>query len=175
MPAIQEISETLIREQIVRAVVDVFKTMLSLPIALSGDEAVKLTWPPLSPVPLEATPHVVGTVGFLGDIDGLAYVYFDEPFAVSCTGKMLGMTPAELKEAGPDAVNDAVGELTNMIVGVFKNGLCDAGFQCKLTIPSILRGTNFHVEPRKPAIRRTFWFESCGHRVVADVLFKNED
>jgi chemotaxis protein CheX len=62
-----------------------------------------------------------------------------------------------------------------MTVGSFKNGLCDAGYPCKLTIPSILRGSNFSIEPISSATRHTYNFESAGHSVVADILIKTGD
>jgi chemotaxis protein CheX len=62
-----------------------------------------------------------------------------------------------------------------MIVGVFKNGLCDLGFSCKLTIPSILRGSNFCVAPTGGSRRFTYSFEISGRRVVADILIKADE
>ena len=177
MPATQEITESLIRENIVRAMADVFKTMLTKSVNLSADAEPGSSkgWPPLAPSsPAEATPQIVGTVGFLGDANGLIYLYLDEEFATECTEQILGMTRAELAE-DDGFVNDAVGELTNMVVGTFKNGLCDHGYPCKLTIPSILRGRNFCVEPMSSAKRYIYIFESSGHRVVADILMNNEE
>ncbi len=169
MPATVEISEPLVREHIVRAVVDVFKTMLEQPVTLGEADR---GWPPTPPPePALATPQVVGTVGFLGEMNGLIYLYFDVGFAQTCTGVMLGMSEDEATE---DVVNDAIGELTNMIVGSFKNGLCDAGFPCKLTLPSILRGTNFSVEPVSTARRYLYAFNTSGRRIVADILMTTE-
>jgi chemotaxis protein CheX len=125
--------------------------------------------------PIDTGPHIVGAVGFTGSIDGLLYLYLDLPFARLCTGHMLGMTDAELEEAGDEVVNDAIGEITNMTVGSFKNGLCDAGFPCTLTIPSILRGSSFSIEPIRSVVRRTYSFGCSGHRVVADILIKIGD
>ena len=82
------------------------------------------------------------------------------------------MSEQEVAGLGDDAVNDAIGELTNMIVGSFKNGLCDAGYSCKLTIPSILRGRNFCIEPIGSAERNVYSFDCGGHRLVADILMK---
>jgi chemotaxis protein CheX len=176
MPAAtQEISEPLIRDNITRAVCDVFKTMLhrttslgaaytaggadAFPIGGHGDE-------------MSAHPQVVGTVGFLGELNGLIYLYFDGAFAKHCTGHMLGMTEAEVDEAGEEVINDAIGEISNMTVGSFKNGLSDQGYPCKLTIPSILRGRNFSVEPISDSQRFIYVFESEGQRLVADILLK---
>ncbi len=176
MPALQGISESLIRDQIVRAVPDVFKTMLGLPaVLIERTTGQTEPWPPLSPVPSEAKLHIVGTVGFLGDATGLIYIYLEESFAAQCTASLLGMTAEELQAAGADTVNDAVGELTNMIVGVFKNGLCDSGFSCKLTIPSILRGSDFCVASTGTTRRFIYSFEVTGRRVVADIHMKTDE
>jgi chemotaxis protein CheX len=168
MPAVEEISESLIRENITRAVGDVFKTMMGRTIA---------------PLPAETLedrdagtgPQVVGTVGFIGDVNGLVYLYFDESFATQCTAQILGMNSLELQARGEDVVNDAIGELTNMVVGSFKNALCDAGYPCKLTIPSILRGRNFCIQSTRMAERRSYRFVSGGQRVVTDIIIKSGD
>jgi chemotaxis protein CheX len=177
MPATQEITESLIRDNIVRAVDDVFRTMLDSEAVLRpADDSCPATWPT---APAEASPasetHVVGTVGFLGDANGLLYLYLDESFAKHCTCAMLGMSEREIAGIGEAAVNDAVGELTNMIVGSFKNGLCSAGYSCKLTIPSILRGRNFCIEPISSAERNVYSFDCAGRRLVADILMKTDN
>jgi chemotaxis protein CheX len=168
MPAIEEISESLIRENITRAVGDVFKTMMGRAIALDPAEAG----------PNEAAasaPQVIGTVGFIGDINGLVYLYLNEDFANQCTAQILGMSAFELKTKGDEVVNDAIGELTNMVVGSFKNALCDAGYPCKLTIPSILRGRNFCIQSTRLAERRSYRFACGAHRVVTDIILKSGD
>jgi len=177
MPAIQEITDKLIRDNIQRAVHDVFKTMLGhQPDFVSASVQLAGVHTPAMPAAAENShPSVVGTVGFLGDVNGLIYLYFDVAFARLATGQLLSMSDAELDDAGDEVVNDAIGELTNMTVGSFKNGLCDAGYPCKLTIPSILRGSNFCVEPISSAVRHTFYFNCAGHRVVTDILMKIGD
>lgn len=170
MPAAVEISESLIREYITRAVTDVFKTMVGRAPTFHAEAELKDGRPQPSD-----RPQVVGTVGFIGEANGLIYLHLDLAFAKVCTCHMLGMTEAELDEAGDEVINDAIGELTNMTVGSFKNGLCDVGHPCKLTIPSILRGTNFSIEPISSAIRHVYHFDCGEHRVVADILMKNEE
>lgn len=176
MPAAtQDISEALIRENITRAVCDVFKTMLHRGIQFKdvyiagGPEECP---PTLRDENLAANPQVVGTVGFLGDITGLIYLYFEGDFAQHCTSHLLGMSATEVEEAGDEVINDAIGEITNMTVGSFKNGLSDRGYHCKLTIPSILRGRNFCIEPISDSQRFIYAFDSEGERLVADILLK---
>jgi chemotaxis protein CheX len=176
MPAAtQEISEPLIRDNINRAVCDVFKTMLHRSASLGAHFTAGGAESHPSAVhseDLSITPQVVGTVGFLGEVNGLIYLYFDAPFAKHCTGHMLGMSDAEVDEAGEEVINDAIGEITNMTVGSFKNGLSDHGYPCKLTIPSILRGRNFSVEPISDSQRFVYVFDTEGQRLVADILLK---
>lgn len=178
MPVTAEITESLIRENINRAVSDVFKTMLGRELSFVGMTKMSrrgdLPPPPAGPA-TGVTAFVVGTVGFLGDVNGLIYLYLDEVFARFATCHLLGMTDAEVTEAGDEVVNDAVGEITNMTVGSFKNGLCDAGYPCMLTIPSILRGSNFSIEPVSTTTRYVYNFESTGHKVAVDILLKTSD
>jgi len=171
MPSAQIISETLIQENINRAVRDVFKTMLGRePELVSSTTDGRRGGPALG---ADVTrPHIVGTVGFIGEANGLIYLYLDLDFARLCTGHLLGMSGEEIDEAGDEVINDAIGEITNMTVGSFKNGLCDAGYSCKLTIPSIVRGSNFSIEPISSASRQIYYFGCGGHRMVADILMK---
>jgi chemotaxis protein CheX len=171
MPATEQISENLIRENITRAVGDVFKTMLSSPVSPAAAHADGSA----EQMPKVTTPQVVGTVGFIGDACGLIYLYLEENFANKCTCQMLGMSEFELQGAGDEVVNDAIGELTNMVVGGFKNALCDAGYPCRLTIPSILRGRNFCIEQMSSAQRHIYMFECGGHRVITDIILKSDD
>ena len=177
MPATLEVSESLIRDNISRAISDVFKTMLGrkADLVTTVTPSADSTWPPVPSDGGDSTPQVVGTVGFLGDANGLIYLYLPLPFAVLVTCHLLGMTEAEIEEAGDEVINDAIGELTNMTVGSFKNGLCDAGFPCKLTIPSILRGSNFSVEPISSAQRYIYHYDCGGHTIVTDILLKTDN
>jgi chemotaxis protein CheX len=176
MPAAEQITANLIRDNIARAVGDVFKTMLGREPTLTPiRNNFEQVWPVQSPLADNPRPHVVGTVGFIGDANGLIYLYLDLSFARLCTCHLLGMTEAELTEAGDEVINDAIGELTNMTVGSFKNGLCDAGYPCKLTIPSILHGSNFTIEPISTVTRHVYHFDCGGHRIIADLLMKQDD
>jgi chemotaxis protein CheX len=161
-----EISETQIKDYIFRAVDDVFQTMLRCPVTLRG--AIE-SWPP-NLDSAGAEPHVVGVVGFLGEMNGVIYLSFASRFATRCTGKMLGMSPPEVEAAGAEVVSDAIGELTNMIVGGFKNRLSDAGLPCKLTVPSVLRGTDIRVKPAGHAKQYFYLFEAAGQTIVVDIM-----
>lgn len=170
-PTTEPIAETFIRENIIRATGEVFQTMLGYGVQLAA--AATPGSADGQPATISPVPLVVGTVGFIGELNGLIYLSFDEALALRCTGDMLCLGEMELAESGAETVNDAIGELTNMVVGSFKNCLCDAGYPCKLTIPSILRGSNFSVEPISHAQRHVVQFQCHGHRMVADIHLKS--
>jgi len=87
---------------------------------------------------------------------------------------MLGMTPAEVTEAGREVASDVIGELTNMTVGVFKNRIHDLGYPCKLTIPTVVWGDEISIRSPRGAVRRTYVFTVEGRSVVADLIFKED-
>ncbi len=120
-------------------------------------------------------PLIVGSVGFTGEANGMVYLYMEIELAAQIAAGITGMPASEL--LGPDGneiVRDVVGEITNMTVGTFKNGICDLGFQCKVTLPTVLRGSQLQVETVANAQRWTFDFEVKGRPLIAD-LFIQED
>lgn len=88
-------------------------------------------------------PRIVSAVGMAGDFDGVAYYDFPEALALRVTGKMLSLEPSECNH---EFVNDALGELANMVTGSFKNQFVARGVECRLTIPSLVRGSSFSIE-----------------------------
>lgn len=164
--------DTLLAEMMIDAVEKVFSTMLRRKVALTRQfisDRVHTTSPDLEGGDF---PVVVGTVGFIGKTNGVIYLYLPEALAVALACDMLGLGPTDLGSGDAETVNDAIGELTNMIVGTFKNQLCDRGLDCHLTIPSILRGSRFRVQPVANATRRVFEFETNGSRFLSDVLIE---
>jgi chemotaxis protein CheX len=173
MATITDIPENLIRERMTRAVTEVFRIMTRRAPEFSGRMDGKDGLTRLASDP--NCGQIVGSVGFVGELNGLVYLHFDAAFARLCSCQMLGLSEVELDAAGPEVINDAIGELTNMTVGAFKNGLCDLGFPCKLTIPSILRGTGIRVQPLSSVEWHVYRFEYSGHRLYADIQIKSDE
>ncbi len=168
MANVQDIDEAIFQLSVTRAVQAVFKTMIgktAKPVPHFADTSVHA-------VALDQV-HVVGTAGMVGAINGLIYLYFELNFAKLCAGRLLSLSPREIEQAGDETVNDAVGELTNMTVGTFKNQLSERGFPCRLTIPSILRGREFTITPIKSAVRHIYRFDIDGHSLTADLLVES--
>jgi chemotaxis protein CheX len=141
------------------AVHEVFRGMLSL--EMTNETANGLN--------NESFEQIAGSVGFVGDATGVIYLYAGMDFARVMTQRMLGLSPNEVED---DMVNDAVGELSNMVVGYVKSRLCDGGLPCTLTIPSIVRGRQLTVESSVEISRKVIGFQNKGHRLVAEILVK---
>ena len=169
MPATQQITDTLIQDAIANAVQNVCRVLLhheARCVERLANEAEGR-----APLP---SFQVMGNVGFVGEINGIVYLCMSDEFAVYAVGEILGMSPAEIEFEGPDVLKDAIGEVTNMTVGGFKNALCDVGFPCKLTLPTIVRGLDLKAGAIKGASRHIFRFECSGRPLVADIQIKME-
>ncbi len=166
MAATQQITEAIIQKSIFDAVRNVTKTMLSRDITLVSQAREPFAG---------ASYEIIDTVGFAGDINGTVYLCMSEKFAFHLIGLMLGMTQHEIELGGPDVIKDAIGELTNMTVGGFKNQLCDIGFPCMLSLPAIMRGTRLAIAPNKSTACHVFEFKCDGHTLVADIRLKADE
>lgn len=147
---------------------NVFNTMLSLKISFTGksDHIDRFS--------SDEVPYIIGTVGFVGSANGLVYLCMPEAFGSYVTGHMLGMSQPEVIASGHAVMNDAIGELANMAVGGFKNALCDIGYPCKLTIPTIIRGRTVSLGAIKSATRHVLHFNSSGQPVLIDLQLKHD-
>lgn len=145
------------------AVREVFQKMLSMEVN------------PEAPTPLEpdADGQIIGSVGFIGEATGIIYLYADLSFARVITGRLLGLEEAEVDTG--EMVTDAIGELSNMVVGYVKSRLGNNGFSCTLTIPSVVRGQQLSVEGSNQLTRRVIGFRNCKHHLLAEVLLKDSN
>ena len=141
------------------AVASVFGTMLNLPV---DEEPQSVSTP-------ENEAQIAGSVGFIGVVTGVVFIYSTVTFARNVTRRLIG---SDMPITGEEMVNDAFGEITNMVVGHIKSRLGDRGMQCVLTIPSILRGSHFTIEPTSSTRRRISTFRCAGDYVVVEVLLK---
>lgn len=168
-------SDSDIQQMIVNAVEKFFATMLDWPVEY---KAVRAGIPeddndePPPPVFASRKPLVVGMVGFVGAMSGILNLHLEEDLAIRITSAFLGMSEEDVLEEGHEVINDALGEMGNMVGGTFKNELCDLGYECRMTLPSILRGSNFSIETPSGVYRRLYDFHTNGVKFVADVTLK---
>jgi chemotaxis protein CheX len=114
-------------------------------------------------------PLVIGCIGFTGEANGVVYIYLEHKVALKITSMMTGMDERELLQED-DILKDVVGEISNMTVGSFKNGICDLGFNCRVTLPTVVRGNKLEVDSIPTADRNVFYFEFLGNPVIIDLF-----
>jgi len=150
-------------ELVTSAVTDLFSTMLGMRMVLA----------PLEPEVMNGEPHVAGAVGFIGRLTGVVYIYTTASFARHITGVLLGLTDAEVE--GDEMINDAMGEMANMLVGQMKSRLSDRGMPCVLTIPSVVRGSQLSIEAITSTERHIFCYKAANYRILVEFLVKPLD
>ena len=77
-------------------------------------------------------------VGLGGAYTGLVSVHMPSDLALRTTRSMLGV-----KLVNNDDVNDALGEIANMIAGSFKSHLSPSGLDIHISIPSVIYGKEY--------------------------------
>jgi chemotaxis protein CheX len=109
----------------------------------------------------------IGSVGFVGAINGLVYLYMKTDFVADAAVKITGLESSEL---GGDMVSDVCGELTNIFGGGFKNAIANLGYDSMLTIPTVFSGDELRISTIDVA--RQFRAELLvnGQAVVADLV-----
>jgi len=140
---------------------EVFETMLSM--GLQEENAAAALF--------HDTSRVVGSVSLAGNVSGTVNIHVGDPFAKLITANMLGMDVAEVESE--EEIHDVIGELSNMIGGDLKSRLCDAGFACSLSIPSITSGKDFNIESKGWAVNERVIFKFEEHIALIEAFIKN--
>lgn len=84
---------------------------------------------------------ITGMVGMAGIYSGILSVHCPQPLALAITSNMLGM---DVTEVGED-VNDALGEIANMLGGHVKQVLSKGGLDLNLSIPTVISGESYTI------------------------------
>ena len=114
--------------------------------------------------------RIVGTVSFAGKVLGSINLQVNETFARIMTAAMLDMELDEIE--GQEEIYDVIGEMSNMIGGDLKSRLCDAGYPCELSIPSITSGHNFKIESKNWVRHESLAFRCRQHTGRVEVYIK---
>src|SRR5271170_6974390 len=91
----------------------------------------------------ESTPEFTAMVGMAGQLCGVLSVRCHRKAAALMTSKMLGV---ELDKVGPE-LEDALGEVCNMVAGNFKNKIAGLADGCMLSVPTVITGNDYSLHP----------------------------
>ena len=124
-------TEEMLSQQLMRDVKEIFGTMVGL------EDLLHL---PIQIDPVtNFTDCVSSLVGLAGTYNGLVSLHMPSTLAMRATSSMLGMEVAEID----DDVNDAMGEIANMIAGSFKLHLSKSGMDIQISTPSVIHGKEY--------------------------------
>lgn len=126
------IKEEDLRVYVINATREVFSTMVMMDVVDSS---------PLQEPVTVFHCSITGMVGLAGKYTGILSIHCPKPFAMKITSNMLGM---EVDEVGED-VNDALGEIANMLGGYVKQILSKGGLDISLSIPTVISGEEYTI------------------------------
>jgi chemotaxis protein CheX len=129
---------------------EIFRMMFGFEVAVVGPSD-------LDPLILEPDERTA-VVGFSGAMRGSCQIRMTSQAARSIASAMLGGAPIE---EGDDSINDALGELCNMLAGGWKNDVPELSSECALSPPTVISGQNYKVHMIKPSVKvsRTYQFD----------------
>ncbi|WP_281379898.1 chemotaxis protein CheX [Geomonas silvestris] len=127
-----QLTEETLAGYVINATKEVFDTMVMMPLEDS--------YPLKEPV---TTFHcsVTGMVGLAGTYTGILSIHCPKTLALKVTSNMLGLEVDEVD----DDVNDALGEIANMLGGYVKQILSKGGLDINLSIPTVIAGEDYTV------------------------------
>ncbi|MBI5579447.1 MAG: chemotaxis protein CheX [Deltaproteobacteria bacterium] len=146
---------------VTNAVKGVFQTMLSMSLELEE---------PPNFENITTGKHIVGTVGFAGAAMGNVSIFVSRQFACEIAAAMLSMTVDDI--GSDEEVHDVIGEVCNMVGGDLKSRLCDSGFTCSLSIPSVTFGESFRTESKGWDRHERYGVRNSHHSALMEVYIK---
>ncbi len=149
-----------IEAKVTESVLDVFDTMLSLPVEAVEDDAAESG----------GEGRVVGAVNFAGDVQGLITFDVSASFSKRMAASMMGIEVDEIES--DDEVKDLLGEVSNIIGGNLKSAFTDAGLDCSISTPSITLGSDFTIKSLNMDNFQRFAFRYEDHRIFVEVGLK---
>lgn len=154
------------------ALASVIETMLESKVSFQGASdysGVKAPFPDLGGA--EKKMIFVGSVGFVGSVNGVVYLYMKSEFAEAAAGKITGLDGEDLDF---EIVSDVCGEMTNVFAGGFKNALADLGYNSVLTIPTVLSGDELYISTLGVVRHIRHNFLSVSDEIVADLVLAEQ-
>ena len=115
----------------------------------------------------DVTLDVTAMVGLAGQLCGVLSVRCNGKTAALMTSKMLGVA---LDKVGPE-VQDALGEICNMVAGNFKNKIAGLGDGCMLSPPTVITGSDYdlHSLADSPGLELRLLFEGMPLTITLQV------
>lgn len=156
------LTEEQLASYVISATQDVFSTMVMMDVV---DE-----FPMKEPVS-RFKCSITGMVGFAGTYSGVISIHCPVELALKITSNMLGIECDEVN----DDLNDAIGEIANMLGGSVKQVLSKGGLDVKLSIPTVISGEDYTVNSLSDSDCVVIPFVVEDHKLLVGLTLKKED
>jgi chemotaxis protein CheX len=147
------LTEDAVRLSIAEITKGVFSTMVMLDVV----DELPLTEPVVS-----FHDTLTSMVGLAGSYSGILAIHCPKNLAILITSSMLGMEVTEID----DDVNDAMGEIANMVGGDVKHIFSPKGADINLSIPTVIYGSDYVLESMSSAESLVMPFQCSGDRFL---------
>lgn len=127
-----------IEKEISRSTIEIFTTMVMMEVEPEAG---------FSKADGALVDSITGLIGFAGTHKGAIAIHIPNQVALDITSNFLGMDVEEINED----VEDAVGEIANMIGGDIKGYLSENGRDINLSLPSTISGAQYDFQSNKNA------------------------
>lgn len=107
---------------------------------------------------------VTAVVGFGGLLSGACVLRSGGVAARKLAARMTGMEFGEID----DTVKDGVGEICNMVAGVWKRKVPELAANCGLSVPAVITGRDYHLHVQAPEfkLQHIYRFEDARFEVT---------
>lgn len=159
-------SATLSEEQLAAYVIEATREVFSTMVMMDPKD----DYPLKEPV-RRFKCSITGMVGFAGTYSGVISIHCPVALALKMTSNMLGMECDEVNED----LNDAIGEIANMLGGNVKQVLSKGGLDVKLSIPTVIAGEDYTVNSLSDSDCVVIPFDVDDNKFIVGLTLTKED
>jgi chemotaxis protein CheX len=159
-------STSFTEEQVAGYVIDATKEVFSTMVMMEINDEF-----PLKEPVSRFKCSITGMVGFAGTYSGVISIHCPVALALKVTSNMLGLDCDEVNED----LNDAIGEIANMLGGSVKQVLSKGGLDVKLSIPTVISGEDYTVNSLSDNDCVVVPFTVEEHTLLVGITLKKED
>lgn len=118
---------------------------------------------PIAEVRIKEEKSLMSVVGFGGVLSGACVLRCGAQAALAIAGRMMGAVFSELDIT----VQDAMGEICNMLAGGWKGRIPELAADCSLSLPTVITGSDYQLRVHNPQFQlsRAYCFEEMEFEV----------
>ena len=147
----------MVGDLLTKAVIETFETMCAMTLEAAEPSTITLS----------EYGFLTGSVKFTGETTGQVTLAFSQHLSLMIAAELLGGDLDE--EHPPEVINDAIGELVNIVTGNLQSKLCDAGLPSEVGLPEVKFQRTLPDDSVPGGSNDQFFFR-CGMHALAVIL-----